>query len=90
MIDDVFVGDIALIELKTTGATDALADILAELKRRGQLTADWKLTREGRRRARALRNSEAALRHQYGGDGTLRTVGTGGTIRLSGPVRIQS
>jgi hypothetical protein len=97
MIENIHVGDIALIEILAEGRTDAPREIMDELRRRGHLDRKGRLTAAGRRRARALKDSEASLRHQFaGGDGgganaMLKTVGRPRLILTGGgPVTIRT
>jgi hypothetical protein len=92
MVTDVFVGDVALCELRASGTTGAPAEILNELRHRGHIDSHGRLTAAGRRRAKAL--NEAELRRQFadGGNALLKTVADGRRmIYLSGgPARIQT
>jgi hypothetical protein len=90
-VKNLCLADVAICELMR-GESLAPPEILEQLRVRGYVDGAKRLTLKGRKRGEALKGREEDLRRMFGrgGNTMLRTVGSGGMIYLSGPVRIRS
>lgn len=89
MVKNLWLGDLALIELARDGGTAAPDDVLAKLRDQGHITLSGgpKLTDAGRARAACLKDAEHDLRLMFttsGGESKITTDGSGGSIHIGG------